>query len=70
MSSYHAPTKEYRLLLETVAPIAELAKLPHFSEATADTVYAILEESAKFAHEVPDPLNATGDRSGARFDAA
>ncbi|MCZ2133935.1 MAG: acyl-CoA dehydrogenase [Burkholderiales bacterium] len=70
MSSYHAPTKEYRLLLETVAPIAELAKLPHFSEATADTVYAILEESAKFAQEVLDPLNATGDRSGARFDAA
>ncbi len=62
---YAAPLKEFRFLLETVAPIGELAALPHFAEATPDTVQAILEETAKFASEVLDPLNWPGDREGA-----
>ena len=70
MSTYQAPVKEYRLLLETVAPLAELSALPHFAEATPDTVYAIIEESAKFANEVLDPLNWSGDREGAKHDPA
>ncbi len=64
--SYTAPLKEFRFLLETVAPIAELSQLPHFAEATSDTVGAILEETAKFAQEVLDPLNWPGDREGAK----
>jgi 3-(methylthio)propanoyl-CoA dehydrogenase len=66
MSSYIAPLKEFQFLLETVAPIAELSKLDHFVDATSDTVTAILEESAKFASEVLDPLNWPGDREGAK----
>ncbi len=68
MSTYHAPVKEYRLLLETIAPLADLSTLPHFAEATPDTVFAIIEESAKFANEVLDPLNYSGDQEGARHD--
>jgi len=64
--SYQAPLKEYRFLLETVAPLDALHALPHFAEATPDTVGAILEETAKFAQEVLDPLNWPGDREGAR----
>ena len=70
MSVYHAPLKEMHLLLETVAPLAELCKLPRFSDATPDTVAAILEESAKFATEVLDPLNWPGDREGSKHNAA
>ncbi len=70
MSTYHAPLKEMQLLLETVAPISELCKLPHFADATPDTVSAILEESAKFATEVLDPLNWSGDQEGAKHNAA
>ena len=70
MSTYQAPLKEFQLLLETVAPIAELSKLPHFADATRDTVHAILEESAKFATNVLDPLNWPGDREGSKHNPA
>ncbi|MGL5004346.1 MAG: acyl-CoA dehydrogenase, partial [Casimicrobium sp.] len=63
---YAAPLKEFQFLLETVAPIENLAKTSHFADATADTVHAILEESAKFATEVLDPLNWSGDREGSK----
>jgi 3-(methylthio)propanoyl-CoA dehydrogenase len=63
---YIAPLKEFQFLLETVAPIGELSKLDHFADATPDTVVAILEETAKFANEVLDPLNWPGDREGAK----
>jgi 3-(methylthio)propanoyl-CoA dehydrogenase len=63
---YIAPLKEFQFLLETVAPIDALAKTSHFADATADTVHAILEESAKFATEVLDPLNWSGDREGSK----
>ncbi|MGL4231335.1 MAG: acyl-CoA dehydrogenase family protein [Casimicrobium sp.] len=63
---YAAPVKEFQFLLETVAPIENLAKTSHFADATADTVHAILEESAKFATEVLDPLNWSGDREGSK----
>jgi 3-(methylthio)propanoyl-CoA dehydrogenase len=64
--SYHAPLKEFQFLLDTIAPIAELSKTSHFADATPDTVSAILEESAKFANEVLDPLNWSGDREGSK----
>jgi 3-(methylthio)propanoyl-CoA dehydrogenase len=70
MSTYHAPLKDMHLLLETVAPLGELCKLPHFADATLDTVSAILEESAKFATEVLDPINWPGDQEGARHHPA
>lgn len=70
MSIYQAPLKDMQLLLETVAPISELCKLPHFADATPDTVNAILEESAKFASEVLDPLNWSGDQEGAKHHPA
>ena len=70
MSIYQAPLKEMNLLLETVAPLSELCKLPHFADATPDTVAAILEESSKFATAVLDPLNWTGDQEGAKHNKA
>ena len=67
MSAYVAPLKDMRFVLSELAGLAEVAKLPGCAEATPDTVDAILEEAAKFAGGVLDPLNHTGDEEGARW---
>ena len=65
MSTYHAPLKDMQFVMKELAGLEQIGKLPGFEDATPDTVTAILEEAAKFATEVLDPLNAVGDREGA-----
>jgi alkylation response protein AidB-like acyl-CoA dehydrogenase len=65
MSTYHAPLKDMLFVMKELAGLEQVGKLPGFEDATPDTVTAILEEAAKFANEVLDPLNASGDREGA-----
>jgi acyl-CoA dehydrogenase len=67
MSQYHAPLQEMRFVMNELAGLDQVARLPGFEDATPDTVAAILEEAAKFATEVLDPLNVVGDREGARL---
>ncbi|MEW5863431.1 MAG: acyl-CoA dehydrogenase [Pseudomonadota bacterium] len=67
MSAYRAPLKDMRFVLNELAGLAEVAKLPGYGEATPDTVDAILEEAGKFASGVLDPLNQQGDREGSRW---
>jgi len=54
-------------VLNELAGLAEVAKLPGFEEATPDTVDAILEEASKFASEVLDPINLSGDQEGSKL---
>jgi alkylation response protein AidB-like acyl-CoA dehydrogenase len=56
-----------RFVLNELAGLAEVAKLPGFEEATPDTVDAILEEASKFASEVLDPINLSGDQEGSKL---
>ncbi len=67
MSEYRAPIRDMQFVLKELAGLEELAKLPGCEEATPDVVDAILEEAAKFAETVLSPLNASGDKEGARF---
>ena len=67
MSSYQAPLKDMRFALNHLAGLADVAKLPGYEEATPDTVDAILEEASKFASEVLDPINFSGDREGSKW---
>jgi alkylation response protein AidB-like acyl-CoA dehydrogenase len=68
MSAYAAPLKDMRFVLNELAGLSEVAKLPGCEEATPDTVDAILEEAARFASEVLDPLNRSGDEEGSKWD--
>ncbi|MBN8832487.1 MAG: acyl-CoA dehydrogenase [Sphingomonadales bacterium] len=67
MADYRAPTEEQMFVLETVADLTELAGLPGFEDATPALAAQILAESARLAQEAFAPLNAIGDREGARF---
>jgi alkylation response protein AidB-like acyl-CoA dehydrogenase len=64
MSTYQAPLKDIRFVLNEVAGLKEVARLPGYEEATPDTVGAILEEASKFATEILDPINHSGDQEG------
>jgi acyl-CoA dehydrogenase len=67
MSTYHAPLADMQFVLNELAGLAQVASLPGFEDATPDTVTAILEEASRFATEVLDPLNASGDREGSKL---
>jgi alkylation response protein AidB-like acyl-CoA dehydrogenase len=64
MSAYTAPLKDMRFVLNELAGLSEVARLPGYEEATPDTVDAILEEAGRFASEVLDPINYSGDQEG------
>ena len=66
MSQYHAPLAEMHFVLTELAGLDQVAALPGYEEATSDMATAILDEAAKFATNVLDPLNVGGDREGAR----
>ena len=67
MSAYVAPLKDMRFVMQELAGLAEVARLPGYADATPDTVDAILEESSKFASQVLDPLNYSGDQEGSQW---
>ncbi len=67
MSAYVAPLKDMKFVMQELAGLAEVSKLPGYDEATPDTVDAILEGASKFASQVLDPLNHSGDVEGSRW---
>jgi acyl-CoA dehydrogenase len=54
-------------VLRELAPMEEVARLPGCGDATLEMADAILKEAGKFASSVLSPLNASGDREGARW---
>jgi alkylation response protein AidB-like acyl-CoA dehydrogenase len=68
MAEYVAPLKDMQFVLKRVVGLDQVNTLPGWEDLTDDVVDAILEEAAKLASEVLSPLNATGDREGARWN--
>jgi len=66
--SYVAPIKELQFVLTELADIGSVARHPGFEEATPDMVEAILEEAGRYAAEILEPLNRTGDQQGTRLE--
>jgi len=68
MPSYKAPLRDMRFVLHEYLDLpGEAAKLG-LTDATADLIDAVLEEGAKLAEEVLQPINLPGDRQGCRLE--
>ncbi len=69
MTTYFAPTRDMRFVIQELAGLEAVAALPAFAEAEVgpELVEAVLEEAAKLAGEVLAPLNKPGDEQGARW---
>jgi acyl-CoA dehydrogenase len=67
MRAYTAPFRDMLFVLREIAPLDEVTRLPGCSEVTQELAEVILKEAGKFATSVLSPLNASGDREGARL---
>ncbi|MBL4595041.1 MAG: acyl-CoA dehydrogenase C-terminal domain-containing protein [Robiginitomaculum sp.] len=69
MPVYSPPVRDMKFLLNEVLEISQYSALPRFEEAPQDLADAILEEAAKFAEGVLQPLNMVGDTHGCTRNA-
>lgn len=68
MPTYQAPLRDMRFVLQEFLAMSERKDLPGFADASADVVDAILEQGAKLAEDVLQPLNRVGDLEGCRLE--
>ena len=64
---YRAPLRELRFVLDELLSVGFLSTYPGLSEYSSETTESILGEAARFAEEILEPLNQSGDREGARW---
>ncbi len=65
---YTSPVTEYEFLMTHVVGYDRVSAATLFSEATPDTVHAILTEAGKMCDTVLAPLNRAGDMTPARLE--
>ncbi len=66
---YRAPVRDMRFVLEELLGSSSLAASPLLSEYSDELAQSVLEEAARFAQGVLEPLNRPGDTAGARWTA-
>ena len=66
--TYAAPVKDMRFVLEHVAGLDQIARLPGGEAADPELVGQILDQAGAFAAEEIAPLNARGDQEGSRLE--
>ncbi|WP_454720464.1 MULTISPECIES: acyl-CoA dehydrogenase [Cupriavidus] len=59
--TYRAPLKDMLFVMNELAGLDAVSKLPGFEDATPETAQAVLDEAAKFNEQVVAPLNRAGD---------
>jgi alkylation response protein AidB-like acyl-CoA dehydrogenase len=65
MPQYSAPLRDMRFVLFELLKVQdELKALPPYASLDVETIDAVLEEGARFASQVIQPLNQVGDREG------
>jgi acyl-CoA dehydrogenase len=67
MTEYIAPLRDMAFVLQELVPFQQLTKVRGCEELNIELATAILEAAGEFASGVLSPLNAIGDREGARW---
>jgi len=67
---YRAPLKDLSFVLNVLLGPQPLADCPAHADYSADVADSVLSESARFAEEVLDPINRSGDQEGAHWSEA
>ena len=67
MSTYAAPLQDMQFVIKDLVGLADITAMPDCAEVTDDLVDAVLDEAGKFASEVLDPLNRSGDKTGVKL---
>ena len=67
MSIYTAPLRDMLFTMKEVGGLDAICDQPGHEETTPELVEAILQEAARYAAGVLDPLNGPGDVQGARW---
>lgn len=68
MPTYSAPVQDIKFLLHDYFNFQQYNNMPAFAEATPDLLDAILDEAAKGAENIYQPLNLSGDQQGCRLE--
>lgn len=68
MNHYKAPLEDMYFVLYEILKAGNIANIEQFEDATEDMQRAVLEEAAKLAENVLQPINASGDREGCQYD--
>jgi len=64
---YRAPVREVRFVLEELLGARSLAAFAALADYSDELAQSVLEEAARFAESVLEPLNRPGDIEGARW---
>ena len=68
MADYRAPVKDMMFVINVLARLDRIMRLPGYEEATPDLVEAVLEEASQLAAEVIGPVNTIGDAKATRVE--
>ncbi|WP_095010939.1 acyl-CoA dehydrogenase C-terminal domain-containing protein [Tsuneonella mangrovi] len=64
MPTYTAPTRDTRFVVNEVLDLPSYGNLPGFESASADIIDTVIDECGKFAAQVLQPINQSGDEEG------
>ena len=69
MPTYTPPLRDMQFVMhELLHVVDDFKAIPKHADVDADTINAVLEEAGKFAAEVTQPLNVSGDTEGCTHD--
>ncbi|WP_449369524.1 acyl-CoA dehydrogenase C-terminal domain-containing protein [Thiomonas sp.] len=70
MPHYTPPLRDMQFVMHEVLDATSLlSELPPYAEVDADLIDQVCEEAGKFCSEVLQPVNASGDAQGCRYDS-